>query len=48
MQNVRGQEAADSSRVLWLNEDRAEDVMEILNAFDLLITDYSSIYIDFC
>lgn len=47
MQNVRGQEAADSSRVLWLNEDRAEDVMEILNAFDLLITDYSSIYIDF-
>lgn len=46
MKNVQGQ-VASASRVLWLNEDRAEDVMEILNAFDLLITDYSSIYIDF-
>lgn len=38
---------AGASRVFWLNEDRVEDVMEVLDAFDLLITDYSSIYIDF-
>lgn len=37
----------DSPRLLWLGEDRAEDVMEVLDVFDLLITDYSSIYIDF-
>ena len=37
----------DSPRIRWLNEDRAEDVMEVLDVFDLLITDYSSIYIDF-
>lgn len=35
------------SRVRFLNEDRAEDVMEVLGCFDLLITDYSSIYLDF-
>ena len=35
------------SRVRFLNEDRAEDVMEALGCFDLLITDYSSIYLDF-
>lgn len=34
-------------RVLLLNEDIIEDIMEILNVFDVLITDYSSIYIDF-
>ena len=35
------------SRVRFLNEDRAEDIMEVLAMFDLLITDYSSIYIDY-
>ena len=35
------------SRIRFLNEDRAADIMEILNIFDLLITDYSSIYIDY-
>lgn len=37
----------DSPWILWLDEERAEDVMEVLDVFDLLITDYSSIYIDF-
>lgn len=41
------QNLPDSPRICWLNEDRAEDVMEVLDVFDLLITDYSSIYIDF-
>lgn len=35
------------SRIRFLNEDRQPDIMEILNIFDLLITDYSSIYIDY-
>lgn len=35
------------SRLRYLGEDQAEDVMEVLDVFDLLITDYSSIYIDF-
>lgn len=35
------------SRIRLLNEDRVPEIMEILNVFDLLITDYSSIYIDY-
>lgn len=35
------------SRIRLLNEDRAGDIMEILNLFDVLITDYSSIYLDY-
>lgn len=35
------------SRIRFLNEDRVEDIMEVLAMFDLLITDYSSIYIDY-
>ena len=35
------------SRIRFLNEDRIEDIMEVLVMFDLLITDYSSIYIDY-
>ena len=35
------------SRIRFLNEDRVGDIMEVLNIFDLLITDYSSIYIDY-
>lgn len=34
-------------RVLLLNEHITEDIMDILNIFDILITDYSSIYVDF-
>lgn len=36
-----------SGRVLYLGNEQAEDVMDILNIFDALITDYSSIYIDY-
>lgn len=35
------------SRIRFLNEDRVKDIMEVLAMFDLLITDYSSIYIDY-
>lgn len=35
------------SRIRFLNEDRVSDIMRVLNVFDLLITDYSSIYIDY-
>lgn len=37
----------ESAYIRYLNEDRVEDIMEALAAFDLLITDYSSIYIDY-
>ena len=36
-----------SNRIRLINEDKVEDVMDIINIFDLLITDYSSMYIDF-
>lgn len=36
-----------SDRIQFLNEDKIKDVMEIINIFDLLITDYSSIFIDY-
>lgn len=35
------------SRIRFLNEDRTVDIMEALKKFDLLITDYSSIYMDY-
>lgn len=34
-------------RIRFLNENLVEDIMEVLKVFDILITDYSSIYIDF-
>lgn len=34
-------------RVILLNENILEDIMVVLNQFHILITDYSSIYIDF-
>lgn len=34
-------------RILFLGNEQAEDVTGILNIFDCLITDYSSIYIDY-
>lgn len=37
----------ESPRILWMNGERVEDVMDVLDVFDLLITDYSSIYIDY-
>ena len=40
-------ELPDSPWLRWLGEEQAEDVMEVLDVFHLLITDYSSIYIDF-
>lgn len=36
-----------SKRILCMNADVVDDVTEILNIFDMLITDYSSIYIDY-
>ena len=39
--------AFQSKRVRLFNEDKADDIMEYLSMFDLLITDYSSIYIDY-
>nr|WP_080491805.1 CDP-glycerol glycerophosphotransferase family protein [Lactiplantibacillus plantarum] len=37
----------ESNRIRFINEDKFEDIMTVLNVFDLLITDYSSIYIDY-
>lgn len=37
----------EGGRIRTVNEDRILDIMEILSAFDGVITDYSSIYIDF-
>ena len=34
-------------RVLLLNENLIEDIMEVLSLFDMLITDYSSVHFDF-
>lgn len=34
-------------RVRLINADVVEEIMDIINIFDLLITDYSSIYIDY-
>lgn len=36
-----------SARIRFLGNEQKEDIAEILNIFDLLITDYSSIYIDY-
>lgn len=36
-----------NSRVRLINENKVEDIAEVINVFDLLITDYSSIYIDY-
>ena len=33
--------------IRYLNDDKINDIMAILNIFDLLITDYSSIYFDY-
>lgn len=37
----------NSERILEANQDKFEDVQELLPYVDILITDYSSIYIDF-
>lgn len=36
-----------SDRVRYLGNEQAEDIMDIADIFDILITDYSSIYIDY-
>ena len=36
-----------SDRVKYLGNEEAEDIACVLNIFDLLVTDYSSIYIDY-
>lgn len=35
------------SNIFWFNSDKFDDVMEYLGYFDKLITDYSSIYLDY-
>lgn len=35
------------SNIVWFNSDKFTDVMEYLGYFDKLITDYSSIYLDY-
>lgn len=35
------------NRIRLLDENKIYDIMEVLNIFDVLITDYSSIYIDY-
>lgn len=40
-------EMGTCSRVLEINSDKVEDITDMLGVFDLLITDYSSIYIDY-
>lgn len=39
-------ELKGNNRIRFINNDIVEDVMEVLSIFDLLLTDYSSIYID--
>lgn len=34
-------------RIRSINSDKVDEIMDIINIFDLLITDYSSIYIDY-
>lgn len=41
------QDEMSNKRILFINEDIQDDIMQIINNFDLLITDYSSIFIDF-
>jgi CDP-glycerol glycerophosphotransferase len=36
-----------SSRIQYINNDIVSEINEVLNIFDLLITDYSSIYFDY-
>lgn len=36
-----------SKRIRNLNEDKVVDIMEILNIFDILVSDYSGIYMDY-
>lgn len=45
--NMKFREEYGINRILFINEDIVEDIMEVLNIFDLLITDYSSIFIDY-
>lgn len=37
----------NQSHIFWFNSDKFNDVMEYLSYFDKLITDYSSIYLDY-
>ena len=40
-------EAYLSDHIRFLGNEEAEDIAELLNCFDVLVTDYSSIYIDY-
>ena len=48
--HIAEKSAADSylgKRIRFLGEEQADDVTGMLDIFDCLITDYSSIYIDY-
>ncbi|SDN09052.1 CDP-glycerol glycerophosphotransferase [Fictibacillus solisalsi] len=40
-------ELSSLKRIFFINSDKVDDIMEALKLFDLLITDYSSIFIDY-
>ena len=47
-EGVIGEESETyNNRIISANQDKFEDVMELLKYVDVLITDYSYIYIDF-
>lgn len=37
----------ETNNIKFINNENVKDIMDFLNVFDLLITDYSSIYIDY-
>ncbi|MGA3234343.1 CDP-glycerol glycerophosphotransferase family protein [Lactiplantibacillus pentosus] len=37
----------ETEHIRFINEDKFEAIMTVLSQFDMLITDYSSIYIDY-
>lgn len=45
-QELKG-EIGEARRILEINSDKVDDITDLLGMFDLLITDYSSIYIDY-
>lgn len=47
LQNQNDTQIKETEHIRFINEDKFEDVMTVLNQFDMLITDYSSIYIDY-
>jgi len=47
LQNQEQTRFVETKHIRFINEDKFEDIMTVLNNFDLLVTDYSSMYIDY-